>query len=384
MAFANVFLGNIPGDGTGATLREAFNTINRNFANLAAINGNANVVVYATGNARVTATYNPGVESIVVNGIPRKGNISLTVNDIIGAPSVGYVVNYVNTRIAAIPAASSNVAWANVTNKPTFSTIATTGSWNSLVNVPLNVTGAVTQTNINSSLIPVNANIEAANVQIAVLSGRANTAVSNAALQQTQINSLRVDVNANANVVLAHTSAINTLNANIGAYETWANATFGTSNYSDASVAAYLIAQPPAGTYSNANVTAYLVANPQGSTYSNANVTAYLVANPQGSTYSNANVTAYLVATPPTGTYSNANVSSYLVANPAAGTYSNVNVAAYLTIATINTAGNITAGSVRSNGNIAMTSNVARNVYVNSYAPGPTQGNVGDIWYQTY
>jgi len=60
-----------------------------------------------------------------------------------------------------------------------------------------------------------------------------------------------------------------------------------------------------------------------------------------------------------------------------------------LTTATINTtgnitAGNITAGNVRSNGNIAMTSNVARNVYVNSYAPGPTQGNVGDIWYQIF
>jgi hypothetical protein len=372
MAFANVFLGNIPGDGTGDSLRAAFNTINRNFANLAAINGNANVVVYATGNARVTATYNAGVESIVGAGGLKRGNVQLTYFDIVGAASTGYVNTTVAAAVANVRAGNAtSVAWANITSKPSFATIATTGSWNNLVNVPSNVSGAVTQNDINTSLIPVNANVAAANVQIATLSGRANTAVSNAALQQTQINSLRVDVDANANVVLAHTSAINLLSANVGAYETWANATFGVSNYSNTSVAAYLIAQPPAGTYSNANVAAYLVANPQGSTYSNANVTAYLVANPQPSTYSNSNV------------------ASYLVANPAAGTYSNVNVAAYLTITTINTAGNITAGNitagnVRSNGNIAMTSNVARNVYVNSYAPGPTQGNVGDIWYQIF
>jgi hypothetical protein len=382
MAFANVFLGNIPGDGTGDSLRAAFNTINRNFANLAAINGNANVVVYATGNARVTATYNAGVESIVINGIPRKGNISLTVNDIIGAPTVGYVVNYVNTRIAAIPATSSNVAWANVTNKPGFAAIATTGSWNNLLNIPLNVSGAVTQTNIDSSLIPVNANMAAANVQIATLSGRANTAVSNAAFQQTQINSLRTHTDANAVVVLAHTSAINLLSANVGAYETWANATFGTSNYTDSDTAAYLIAHPPTGTYSNANVTAYLVANPQGSTYSNANVASYLVANPQSGTYSNANVTAYLVANPQVGsTYSNANVSAYLT-TATINTSGNVN-AGNIAVSNI-VASNITASNVRSNGNIAMTSNVARNVYVNSYAPAPTQGNVGDIWYQIY
>jgi hypothetical protein len=43
-----------------------------------------------------------------------------------------------------------------------------------------------------------------------------------------------------------------------------------------------------------------------------------------------------------------------------------------------------TTGLVYSRGNVAMTSNVARNVYVNSYAPSSTQGNIGDIWYQTY
>ena len=373
MAFANVFHGNVPGDGTGDSLRAAFNTINQNFANLAAINGNANVVVYATGNARVTATYNPGVESIIGAGGLKRGNVQLTYFDVVGAASTGYVNSTVAAALGNVRSGNLNsVAWANVTSKPTFATIATTGSWNNLLNIPLNVSGAVTQTNINSSLLPVNANVAAANIQIAILSGRADTAVSNAAFQQTQINSLRANISAATDVVLAHTSAINALNANVGAYETWANATFGTSSYGDSNVALYLTAHPPAGTYSNANVTAYLVANPTGGTYSNANVTAYLVANP------------------PAGTFSNVNVAAYLSAYPQGGsTYSNANVSAYLTTAIINTIGNITAGNVtatnvRSNGNIAMTSNVARNVYVNNYAPGPTQGNVGDIWYQIF
>ena len=54
------------------------------------------------------------------------------------------------------------------------------------------------------------------------------------------------------------------------------------------------------------------------------------------------------------------------------------------TLATMSVTGNVTAGNIISNGNIAMVSNIARNVYVNSYAPSSTQGNVGDIWYQTF
>ena len=50
----------------------------------------------------------------------------------------------------------------------------------------------------------------------------------------------------------------------------------------------------------------------------------------------------------------------------------------------ISTTGNVVAGNIISNGNIAMVSSVPRNVYVNSVAPISTQGNVGDIWYQTF
>lgn len=90
MSLANVNIGQAPDDHTGDTLRTAFNKINANFANLAAINESANVVVYATGNANVTATYMPGVESIA----GRRGNVVLTVNDVIGAVSVGQAAAY--------------------------------------------------------------------------------------------------------------------------------------------------------------------------------------------------------------------------------------------------------------------------------------------------
>ena len=302
MAFANVNIGLTPSDNTGDPLRTAFNTINNNFANLAAVNGTANVVVYASGNANVTATYIPGVQSVA----GRTGNVTLTVNDVIGAASVGYVNSLVASANITV---SGTVAWANVTGKPTFATIATTGNWTdlagkptlaaiattgswlNLTNVPFNVSSAVTQTDINSATAPINANVSAANVKIIQLTNSITTLTGNAAAQAI---------------------AINLLNANIGSYEIWANAYLG------------------------------------GATYSNSNVSAYLINNRQPGTYSNSNVTAYL------------------------------------TTATINTTGNVTASYVRSNGNIAMTSNVARNVYVNSYAPASTQGNVGDIWYQTF
>jgi hypothetical protein len=70
--------------------------------------------------------------------------------------------------------------------------------------------------------------------------------------------------------------------------------------------------------------------------------------------------------------------------------YGDPNVASYLSTATISTTGNVTAknfittGNVYSRGNIAVVSNLPRNIYVNTVAPTSTQGNIGDIWYQTF
>ena len=68
-AFGNVNIGANPGDGTGDPLRVAFNTINNNFANI------------ASGNITVTAP--------VLSVAGRQGNITLTINDIVGGNTAG-------------------------------------------------------------------------------------------------------------------------------------------------------------------------------------------------------------------------------------------------------------------------------------------------------
>jgi len=70
--FANVNVGTVANDNTGNNLRAAFQIINLNFANIAA--GNANIVV------------NSPVSTVA----GRTGNVTLTVNDIIGFNSVGF------------------------------------------------------------------------------------------------------------------------------------------------------------------------------------------------------------------------------------------------------------------------------------------------------
>lgn len=67
--FANVFLGNTANDHTGTPLRDSFQTINRNFANIA--------------NTSITAP----VQSVA----GRTGDIVLTINDVYGAASISYV-----------------------------------------------------------------------------------------------------------------------------------------------------------------------------------------------------------------------------------------------------------------------------------------------------
>jgi len=105
------------------------------------------------------------------------------------------------------------------------------------------------------------------------------------------------------------------------------------------------------------------------------------------------------------GTLSNLSVSgnitsSYLYGNGsqltgiASATSSNANalvgntLSSNVTTSTLTSVGTLAnlsvTGNVYSNGNIAMVSNLPRNVYVANTAPGNTAGNIGDIWYQTY
>jgi cytoskeletal protein CcmA (bactofilin family) len=67
---------------------------------------------------------------------------------------------------------------------------------------------------------------------------------ANLSTQTTNINTINANIGtyqilANANAATQHTT-INTIQANLGAFQTYANTTFGTSNYGNANVAAYL------------------------------------------------------------------------------------------------------------------------------------------------
>ena len=88
--FANVYTGANPNDGTGDSLRVAFQKIDQNFAN----------IVLATST------------SPVMNVAGRRGNIILYVNDIRGAASNAFVISQTNSANAF---ATSSIATSTIT-----------------------------------------------------------------------------------------------------------------------------------------------------------------------------------------------------------------------------------------------------------------------------
>jgi hypothetical protein len=102
-SFSYVYVGNVANDGTGTALRDAFAIIDANFANI------------ASGNATITTT---APVQTVAN---RTGNINLTVNDVAGAASIGYVNSlslagnaYVNLTLANVQALINSLSNVDV------------------------------------------------------------------------------------------------------------------------------------------------------------------------------------------------------------------------------------------------------------------------------
>ena len=134
------------------------------------------------------------------------------------------------------------------------------------------------------------------------------------------------------------------------------------------------------GLYSNSNVAGYFTTNlplfggnVNGANFIGGNIDISGLIKTTGFAFITGNATAANVNTG--NVYASGRIST-----PGGGGFGSVT-----------TSGNIQAntaivslGNVYSNGNIAMVSSVPRNVYVNTVAPLSTQGNVGDIWYQTY
>ena len=203
-------------------------------------------------------------------------------------------------------------------------------------------TGSLNQ---SSSIVNINANVSGANAaQIA-----ANT------IQSNQINALNLGLTA-ANV------NIQTISANLGAFETYANANFITaaSDYGNANVAVYLNSNlvSTINTTGNIKTVANIISPnylyPNGvsiltginGTYSNTNVAVYLNSNLVSTINTTGNITTVANIISPNYLYPN----GVSILTGIGGTYSNTNVAAYLTTATISTTGNITGGNVIATG----------------------------------
>ena len=247
--------------------RVNFNSTNGIYSN-GLINAQAGLSV--SGNSNATSFY--GSSYNYANGVSILAGISGTYND-------SNVASYLLLNPQVGTYSNSNVASYLLSNPQT---------------------GTYSNTNVSAyiagNLTTINANITAANSAIATLqtlSGTYATATQLATVQNNY-NTLSANVGAfetYSNATFATTSSLsiyatatqlttvqnnyNTLSANVGAFETWANATFSTgvgSTYSNANVASYLPTY--SGNIGAANIvtTGATSGNISGANYISANV----------------------------------------------------------------------------------------------------------------
>ena len=330
--------------------------------------GNANVAAFLptyTGNLTANNITTSG--TLLVNDINGTGSIfygPVKVASIFGGPTtavtngnifVDYPTNtaslksnvkITNTGITVIANVSAQPSNITITNgyfvgNGYYLTGITTGSGTyGNANVAAYLASG-TDTTVNA----INANVTAANAAIvttnANLGAYQTYANANAASQQTSINSI------NANVTAANLT-ISTLSANVGAYETWANAAISSTNANVTAANAAIVTL-------NANLGAF-------ETYANATF-----ATGGSSNYGNTNVAAYLSSgLVSTNIVTTANVN----ANNITAT-SNVN-ATYMNATTFY--GNLIAANV-------LVANVGITAYTNYNSVGPPAYVAGALWY---
>ena len=150
---------------------------------------------------------------------------------------------------------------------------------------------------------------------------------------------------------------INSTNANLAAFETYANSTFGTSNYGNANVATYLPTYT--GSLNNSTTIIGINSNISAANAAIASINANLASfetyanatfQTSASAYSNVNAAAYLAGSVSVGNIKSTN--GYFWANGTAystgggsSTYGNANVAAYLPTYSGNIGGTLTTGA---------------------------------------
>jgi len=243
--FANVYTGANPNDGTGDSLRIAFQKIDQNFANISQI-GNVLVssVAGKTGTVVLTAQDIWGAASnVYVQQLTTAANahadgavatLSTQVNIQI-ANAVSVSNTYTNSAISGISGIAANltVLYSNIGNL--YANVGTISAnlYNTnayvntaLYNIGLNATDII---NIKSNVNLINANIAAANTAISTLT-TATTNATNAAnaAAVALVNSLQSTLNtnvstANSAVVAFVNTQVSSLTANAGSQATAIN-----------------------------------------------------------------------------------------------------------------------------------------------------------------
>ena len=158
---------------------------------------------------------------------------------------------------------------------------------------------------VHNNAVAGGVNILATQAEVNSINANLASAVSTIGNSISTITGIDATFVSNINTLLANAAVQSSVIGNLQAFQTYANATFGTSSFGNADVASYLVANPQPGTYSNANVASYLPTSSVITTI-NANITganaAIVSANTamksyvdsRSSTYSNANVIANL------------------------------------------------------------------------------------------
>ena len=273
-----------------------------------------------------------------------------------------------NVNFALDPATGNSTVFSYFVGNVT----GTYGNANVAAYLAANIDATISNLNANAAVQAVSINTITANLGTLFL-GNASTNANLGAYQSY----------ANANAAVQATS-INATNANLGAFQIYANSTFGTSNYGNSNVAAYLPtnASNVAGNYfiGNGSTLTGLTGAGAGS-YGSDNVIPTILVDATGRIVQ---ITTNTVSGG--GTYGNANVAAYLSSNTDT-TISNLNANAAVQAVSIDT---ITANlGVLYLGNISTNANLgAYQTYANANAASQQtsidtiNANLGA--YQTY
>jgi hypothetical protein len=188
------------------------------------------------------------------------GNVSGNIESVNGNVSATYFIGngVALTGISTssqLASTNANVAAANLTISQVYANV--TAAWQANTAVLYQDI----QTN-NSNETTLGNNITAANLAIATLQANVGTIYTHVNTLDANVGAYELNNNANVGTIYTHVNTldanvgayelnnnanvgtiythVNTLDANVGAYETWANAHFSTSTYSNTNVAAYL------------------------------------------------------------------------------------------------------------------------------------------------